>query len=78
MTDETQDAAVRAFRHELEDNGGFEVGVRAMLVETFDKAYGEGVAEGIRQAREAVLSANRKFVGADGFDAIRAIDALKP
>jgi len=51
---EARDLAVRKFRLELEDNGGFDAGEIAMLTMSFDRAYGEGVTEGIRQAREAV------------------------
>lgn len=56
---EARDLAVRKFRLELEDNGGFDAGEIAMLTMSFDRAYGEGVAEGIRQAREAALEYSR-------------------
>lgn len=47
---DARELAARRFRHELEDNGGFTAGEMAMLVETYDRAF----SDGIRQARDAV------------------------
>lgn len=80
MTEEAREAAARSFRHELEDNGGFTAGERAMLVMTYDRAWAEGVREGIRRSR-AELEVWKSDAPTTGHvyysEAIRAIDALE-